>query len=173
MIIKIIGSLFIIISSSCVGFFMAQKNKYRIEELEELKKGISFYKGSVNSMGYTVEEAFYQASEKTKYGVSKIFKLAGDICSQKKASSVEEIWKYAVNRSFENTYFDKTDINTVYSFGLAAGFMGRQEQSENMDIIIKEIETIQKELRQKSASEVRMYPSMGVFTGLILSVVLF
>ena len=63
-------------------------------------------------------------------------------------------------------------METVYSFGVVPGFMDRQQQSEAADMVIKELEAIEREIEQKKEKEEKVFRSGGVLCGLLISILL-
>ncbi|MBR5467652.1 MAG: stage III sporulation protein AB [Firmicutes bacterium] len=171
--IKLIGVILITLSCGCTGYVLSQRQNYRFSDVEELKKGISFYKGCVNAMDFDVAQVFSETSKRLKGAVREIFVFSAEKTAQKTTGDINMIWKDSVDRVKEITFFDKNDMETVYSFGAVPGFMDRQQQSEAADMVIKELETIEKDIEQKKAKEENMFRSCGVLCGLLISILLF
>ena len=170
--IKLIGVLLITVSCGSAGFILSHRQRLRLSDIDELKKGISFYKGCVNAMGLDAAQGFYETSKRLKGAIGEIFAVSAEKTMQKTSDDINKIWRDAVDCIKEATFFEKSDIETVYSFGVVPGFMDRQQQSEATDMVIKELEAIEREIEQKKAKEEKVFRSGGVLCGLLISILL-
>lgn len=173
MIIKLIGSIMVVSSCAASGCIMSRKSRYRIEDIEEMKKAVSFYKGSVCAMGLSAGEAFRETALRIKGAVKSIFEDAAEQTEKREFSDIQQIWKNAVDKNVPSLFLNSEDMETLYSFGAIAGFMDRQQQRENAELIISELERIQKKAGEKCAREERLFPSAGALCGMLLCILLF
>jgi len=171
--LKLLGALLITLSSAAAGYGIIEFKRMRVKEIEEMKKAVSCYKGCVSAMGYGVQEAFFETSNRVSGAVKDMFITASEGAENKSAERVDEIWKSAVKKCFDNSFFSKEDLDTVNSFGIIPGFMDTKQQCETADIVISELGNKEELLRKKLQSEEKMFRSSGVLCGILLSILLF
>ncbi len=164
MILKILGGVFIMISSCVLGVYYSFKTEYRINDLFEISE-IEFNLSPL-------AEAMGNISFKAGIPVSKIFsefskKLGSD------GNSAFEVWKSVLKKEAVYTYFASEDIEAFISFGQSLGFLDRQQQHNNIKMAISYIENKIPELLEKSKSNKKMCRSLGVFGGAAVMVILF
>ncbi|WP_396276628.1 hypothetical protein [Haloimpatiens lingqiaonensis] len=95
--IKIIGSLIIIISSTYTGFYYGGEFKKRVEQLREFEKAVYLLK---NEMFYTytsLPDAFKSISFKAKGEVKKIFNRMWELLNNNKVEDVYEGFKISID----------------------------------------------------------------------------
>lgn len=173
MTVKLLGAVFILISCSAFGFALSQKEKYRLSDIEEFKRAVSFYTGCADLMGFSAEEALYKTAEKTNGAVGKMFRSAAEKAEKREYDSINEIWKKAVRENREFSFFEKEDLESVYSFGAVLGFMDSSEQKRNASVITDELTEREKSIRIKAEKNQKLIRSSVFLGGMLLCTLLF
>ena len=75
-ILKYFMLLLIFISSSLIGKFIAKKYTYRLEELEEIKNILNFFKSKIRFTYEPIPQIFNEIANKTKENIGNIFENA-------------------------------------------------------------------------------------------------
>ena len=75
-IIKYVMLLFVFISSSVIGRFIAKKYSYRLKELEEIKNILNIFKSQIRFTYEPIPEIFKEISCHTKANIGQIFENA-------------------------------------------------------------------------------------------------
>jgi len=172
MILKILGGVFIMISSGVLGVYYSFKTDYRINDLLEMKRALTMLISEIEFNLSPLAEAMENISSKTGVPIGKIFyefskKLGVD------GSSAFEVWKNVLREQAAFTYFASEDIEAFISFGQSLGFLDRQQQKNNINIAVSYIENKISELSEKSKSNKKMCRSLGIFGGAAVMVILF
>lgn len=173
MMLKIMGAVIITFTCGASGYALSQQSRFRLNDMEEMKKAVLFYKGCVNAMGLMASESFGETSKKVSGAVQKMFLSAWEQSEKKTADTVSEIWKKAVDENFSISFFGEEDREILYSFGAVPGFMDIKEQNETADMIISAIENICCEIREKTAKEEKLFRSCSILCGMLISILLF
>lgn len=172
MIFKIIGALLIICSTSTIGIYFSKLDKYRIEDLEELKKMFTILKNQISFSFMPLPEAFQQISLRIKEEIAEILKETSDLLERKEGESASQIWNSVWEKNKEKTYFSKEDMDMIFSFGKVLGYLDKQQQMNNIEIAVSYIEHTQHYLEKKAEKNSKIYRSMGILSGLLIAVVL-
>jgi len=171
--VKLFGAIIITFACSLAGYGLPKFSQLRLEDIGEMKKAVSFYKGYVEAMGCSAEEAFIETSGRVKGTVKEMFRYAAEKICEKRSASISEIWDETVDKYAETSFFSMEDLDTVKSFGVLPGFLDSRQQSETAEMIINELEKIEEHSRQKFYKEEKLYHSTGVLCGLFISILLF
>ena len=91
---------------------------------------------------------------------------------QRQGQSGEEIWRQSVLQWQNTTYLEKEDIDAMLCFGNSLGYLDIIQQKASIALFLEYIETTVENLQEKSKKQMKLYPSMGILTGLLLVVVL-
>ena len=110
-IIKYCMLFLVFILSALTGRYIAQKYRYRLEELEEIKNALNIFKSKIKFTCEPIPEIFGEISKNTNYNISKLFKQATENMKNDTASVA---WKTAVDEFSGNlNKEDKQAIKTL------------------------------------------------------------
>lgn len=174
MILKIIGSIFILTSSITVGLYYGNIVVYKIRDLLEFKKALAILKAEIEFSHSPLFEACKNISDKTKHPVSNIFlNFAELIYSEDKPSDdLGYLWEYCLMEQVKETYFDSSDIEQFISFGKTLGYLDKGMQINSILITTDYINSKVKILNETSSKNKKLYRSLGLICG-VLAVVVF
>lgn len=93
--IKYCMLFFVFISSALIGKYIAQKYKYRLEELEEIKNALNVFKSKIKFTYEPIPQIFEEISKNTTTNISKLFikakeKMEIETSSKAWEESIEE-----------------------------------------------------------------------------------
>ena len=101
----------VFILSVLIGRYIAQKYRYRLEELEEIKNALNIFKSKIKFTYEPIPEIFGEISKNTNYNISKLFKQARENMQNETASLA---WETAVDEFLGNiNKEDKQAIKTL------------------------------------------------------------
>lgn len=172
MIFKIIGALFIIGSTSTVGIYFSKLDKYRMEDLEQLKKAFTILKNQINFSFMPLPEALKQIALRVEGEISEILKEISELLEKKEGETAAQIWNDMWKKKKEKTYLSKEDIDVLFSFGKAVGYLDRQQQISNIEITISYIEQVKQQLEKRLEKNSKIYRTIGILSGLLIAIVL-
>ena len=90
--VKILGSMLIIISLGMIGFIKAEKLKKRYEEMLDFKKILVMLQGEIRYNNSAIAEAFLHVSKHFKGAYASILDEASGRTSDNSGESFEKIW---------------------------------------------------------------------------------
>ena len=172
MYLKIIGSMMIVVSTSLIGFYLANKEDFRIKDLLEAKKAFGILKSEIEFARTPLPEAFVYISERVEKPVAEIFGSIADKLSQKSTDSISSIWSETFAQEAKKTYFANEDIELFTSFGKTVGYLDVQMQRNTIEMIVNSIDAKIDTLKELSSKNKKMYQSLGVLGGILICVVL-
>lgn len=173
MIIKIIGAVIVFFSCTAAGLFFASRDKFRADELREMKRGLVLLKSEINYSSRPLYEAFISISEKLADVVSEIFEDAGRLLKSRKVSSVAEAWEKTLKDRKSRSFFRRDDIDTLEALGQTLGGEDKECQIMNIELTINYLDKKTDELMKKYSRDSRLFRSAGVLCGILIVVVLF
>ncbi|MEA4816468.1 MAG: stage III sporulation protein AB [Lachnospiraceae bacterium] len=172
MIIKILGSVLIICSTTLLGYIYSNIDKYRILELSELEKAMSVLKSQIEFVAMPLPQAFFETASRVKPPASDIFKAVSNKIERKEGQTIKDIWCEAILESTKNTYLTKEDKEELCALGLTLGYLDKIRQQRSIMLFEEYIKETKSALKAKSLVSSKLYMSMGVLSGLIIAVVL-
>lgn len=173
MLMKAVGAAIVFFSCTAAGIFLSMKDKFRADELKEMKRGLMLLKSEISYASKPLYEAMIEISEKTENTVSEIFEDSGRLLKSKKVSSAAEAWEKTIKDRRSRTYFKSEDIDIFAAFGKILGGSDKDCQLSNIDTVIDYIDMKAEELIRKNTKDSRLFKSAGVLCGILIVVVLF
>jgi len=172
MIIKILGSVLIISSTTVLGYIYANIDKYRLLELSELEKAMSILKSQIEFAAMPLPQAFFETAARVKPPASDVFKVLSSKAELKEGHTMKDIWCEAVLKSTKDTYLTNEDKEEFCALGLTLGYLDKTRQQRSIMLFEEYIKETKSALKARSVISSKLYMSMGVLSGLIIAVVL-
>lgn len=172
MILKIIGSIFIIGASSVLGFYYAGKETFRINDLSEMKRAMLILISEIEYSMNTLPEAVKNISSKINKPVSYFFDYFYNRLSERGINSIDEIWSESIDTNKNKTYFDSEDIECFKSFGSTLGYLDKNMQINNINMVIEYIDYKIEFINNSVQKNKKMYQSLGLLGGMLITIIL-
>lgn len=171
--IKVVGATIIITGTALIGFLMDKFEVYRMNDLQNLKRALVFLKGEIDYMITSLPVAMEQVGSKIELGIGKIFTYAGESMKRKSGFSAEQLWEEAVELNCNHTYLSKGDKKNLLLLGSALGYLDKEMQKRNIDLLIIYLEDEIKKLVLHHQKNGRLYKSLGFLGGLLIVILLY
>lgn len=172
MIIKIAGAVLIVMATGLMGYYFSLRDKFRLEELEEMKKAMTLFSGEITFCAYPLPEMFTIISGHTKGVVSELFGIVSAGLEQKAGESAAYIWEKGLKEILNRASFNFDDFEAFSAFGRTLGFSDRGQQINNTKLTLDYISSAQSNLREKYAKDAKLFRSGGILAGIMISLIL-
>lgn len=172
MLFKLIGAIFVIGSCSVSGYYFSMADKFRIEELRDMKRAMTILKGEIDFSSSPLSEAFREAGQRVGGTTSELMEEFSECLAKRKGESASQMWSETLEKKRKNSYFGKEDIDAFLSFGRALGYLDREQQCSQIDLVVSYLNQTEETLLEKSAKTAKLYRSMGVLIGTLVTLVL-
>ena len=116
--LRILGSILILGASLWFGISLALKEKYRLEELEELERGLLYLQGQIQYLSAPLAEALENVGWRTDGQVGRIFQQAAGKMAERQAETAEQVWQEVWKTEAVHTFFTGEDLDAVLLFGI-------------------------------------------------------
>ena len=171
---KVTGAACIFAACAGMGFGKGMEYKKRIEELLLLKKWMLMLRGEIRYAQSPLPEAFSRIGERIGhvYGMF-LGRLASSLESQS-GQSFQELWERELDEvmSQQRHYLSREDIRQLKALGGQLGYLDREMQMSSIDFFVEQLETQIDRLEQEKARRCRVYHCLGIFTGVMLNLIL-
>lgn len=172
MLLKIVGAIFIIFSTSAAGWYFSMRDKYRIEDLREMRRALTILKGEMTYSTIPIGESFLEIAKRISGSVSELMEEMGAAFSKKEGCRAEEIWNQVLQNFYGKTYFDKEDIEMLVSFGKILSYPDGEQQKNHIDLTINYLNNMEGTLEARHQKNAKVYRSMGALFGALLAVIM-
>lgn len=186
MVIKILGSIIVIFSTTIFTMSFYYKDKFRKEDFTFLERILRLVKHEIICFGLPLEEVFKSVSNDCNYReneisssknihkntVEKVFSMMSEKLEKREENSAENIWCMCWEYYENDCYFSKVDIDEIMAFGKVINNITSKNQGDNLEYIFNYINEQKDIIDKRLDKNGRFYYSLGILSGM-LCVVMF
>ena len=171
-ILKIIGCILVIASSTGIGFFFSTEMKNRIGDLKELRKLIGLLKGDIRYANTPLPEAISVIARRYKGCYHSFFQKTSTQLQELSGQTFSQIWKAAVDKELLDTSLSKKDKAQLISFGENLGYLDKDMQMNTFELYLAQLEDEIAELSKTVKERAYLYNSLGIMAGVFITIIM-
>lgn len=169
---KIVGCILVILSSTGIGFFFSNEIKCRIEDMKELRKLIVLLRGDIRYANTPLPEAINAIARREVGRFQKFLSGVSEKLNELSGSTFSEIWKSAVEKDLTDTSLTKKDKLHLIQFGDNLGYLDKEMQMNTLDLFITQMEDEIKELSKTVKEKSYLFNSLGIMAGIFITIIM-
>jgi len=170
--IKILGILLILISSTVVGFMYGEGMKKRVKELNELLRGVYILKNEINYMHSLLPEALMKVSEKCTGTIKKIFVDASKILLSNEEVDVYTSFKKSIDINKSNINLTKEDLSIFLDLSKSLGELDVDGHNDIFSLVTENLNKAIIGAESNLEKSIKMYRYLGFSFGAMIAIVL-
>lgn len=171
-IVKVVGCILIIFSSTLMGFYCSSELRSRINDLKELRKIIMLLRGDIRYGNTPLPEAI-NAIARRHNGNFKVFLIkVSERLSERSGNTFSQIWAEAVEKELCTTSMNKRDKSQLIQFGDHLGYLDKEMQLNTLDMFLAQLDDEIQELSKTAKEKTYLYNSLGIMAGIFISIIL-
>lgn len=171
--IKLLGSVFIIISSTMIGIEYSRKYSKRLNNLKYLQNCIQMLETEIVYSSNQLPDALESIYIKGNAKVSFLFNNIKEYLIENKDKSLFESFKHNIEKSKDKLYLDSDDVEILLSLGRILGTSDAVDQQKHFKTAIMNLEVNQRDAKEKKDKNEKMYRSLGVLFGVAVVIILY
>lgn len=164
--LKIIGSVIIILTCAGLGFEKADEELQHLKQLEELKKLFVLIRSEISYSKAPFGKVFQKISKNAEDVFGDWMQMLADQLEERKNGTFQEVWEQAIEEYLEKSRLTKQELAELKQIGNSLGYL------ETWDLYLEQLEITIRQTRKETASKQKLYRSMGVMGGLFLVIIL-
>ena len=164
--LKIIGSIFIITATTCIGFSKSNEMQCYLHELEELKKLFCLLQSELQYTHAPFAEVFSKISTKTSTSYREWLSNLSQRLMNKTRGSFWEIWCLSITEDMKEANLKEEELEELKNVGK------NMEYIESLELYIEQLEYRIKNTREAYRSKRKLCQSMGIMGGIFLVILL-
>ena len=172
MIARIIGTFFVMAGSVGIGIYYAAKESFRVKDLLEFKKALLILASEIEYMRSTLSVACANIAKRTSLGVGTLFENFSRLLAEGEGETAYQLWCEALAEGKERIFLAPEDMTIIEDFGKTLGYLDKQMQQSAITFAVQYIDEKAAALQSRADKNKRMYHSLGVIGGLLITVVL-
>lgn len=159
-------------SSTVIGLLKAEELNERVKLLQELKKMLLHLQGELRFHRAELSEAFENVAEKVEEPYKRFLKVMADELSEGNADGFEGAWKRHSGKLLQTEGFRKEDGQLLELLGGSLGYLDLTMQTEHLNLVMLRTEEVIEEARKLQESRGKLYQTMGVTAGALLTLLI-
>lgn len=171
-IMKIIGCILVIASSTGMGFFFSNEMKCRIDDLRELRKLIGLLRGDIRYANTPLPEAISSITRRHSGNYDTFFGFISSKLRELSGHTFSEIWKEGVEKQLADTSLSKKDKLHMIQFGENLGYLDKDMQMNTIDQYISQLEDEIKELSKTVKEKAYLCNTLGIMAGIFIIIIM-
>lgn len=171
-IMKIIGCILVIASSTGMGFFFSSEMRCRIDDLKELRKLIGLLRGDIRYASTPLPEAISSIHRRHSGRFDNFFQYISIRLQELSGLTFSDIWKSATEKELSNTSLTKKDKLNLIHFGENLGYLDKDMQMNTLDLYLSQLEEEIVDLSKSVREKTYLYNSLGIMAGVFITIIM-
>lgn len=167
---RLLSCVLIFISCSSLGFLKASSYKARTKELENILELVRLLNMEIVYKRDSLAKTFENVSHIKVCWFSEVLKSCSDMMKQQ--NTMEYSWKYALEENIKDCPLNGSDIGILRDMSMGLGKSDIKGQKNLMKPAVIRIETNLKDAKDQELKQSKMYRSLGIAAGTVISVIL-
>lgn len=172
MYIKIIGGLFLMSSATAIGFLKAEELRERVKRLQELKRMMLLLQGELRFHRAELSEAFENVSERMEAPWEDFLKEVSGRLKQRETGGFEHVWIECAKVLLRSEGFIKEDFQLLELLGSGLGYLDLTMQTETLNLTMIRTDEAIEQAKKQQDSKGKLYQTMGVTVGALLTLLI-
>lgn len=172
MYLKIIGSLFLMISAAAIGFLKAEELQERVKRLQELKRMMILLQGELRFHRAGLSEAFESVAERVEEPFRGFLNETAQRLEQREMGGFDSVWQETAKKLLWKEGFLKEDVQLLELLRSSLGYLDLKMQTETLNLAILQTEDAIKLAKEQQESRGKLYQTMGVTVGALLTLLI-
>ncbi|NLL04529.1 MAG: stage III sporulation protein AB [Clostridiaceae bacterium] len=171
MLLKIVGSLIVLVSCSLLGYSHAKTYAKRPEELKVFQTLLQIFENEISFLSNILEEAFLKVCSCTDSSVGIFFEAT--VKNLEEGFCACEAWTKAVEENITKTNLNTEDRSIIISFGKMLGSSDLEGQIKNIRLTVSQLKIQEQKAEELKDKNESMFKNLGVLGGLAIIILLF
>lgn len=172
MILKIIGSMIVLVSSAFLGYVLSRDCSRRPAELRELQGLLQIFENEISYLSNLITDAFEKIYRTSESSVRIFFESTVQNLLKDSSLNASQAWEKAVKENVRKTSLNKEDEEILVSFGKILGNSDIEGQIKNIRLTLNHLRLQEQKAEEERARNEMMFKRLGILGGLAIVVIL-
>lgn len=168
---KIFGMVLVLFSCSGIGIMYGYLYKKRVEELEELKSGISFLKNEIFFSLMPLPEAFEIVGSRMNGAIKRLFTEMHELLKNNHYKPLDQLNENSIKKMLSESCLNGKDKNSVFTMIKSMGSLDKDSQMNHLEIYIKYFENQIEKARREEEKNNKLFKTLGILSGIFIIVI--
>lgn len=169
--LKLIGSLMVIASSSILGYSISKEYSKRTSQLRELQVLMQIFENEINFLSSVLVNAFENIYNMSRSEVREFFIGTIKNLEHNCGIGANKAWTKSVEDNVKNTSLNKEDKEILLQFGSILGSTDKDGQINNIRHLIGQLKIQEQKSEEMRKKNETMYRKLGLLGGIAIVIV--
>lgn len=171
--LKLLGAVFIIISSTLAGFYISRSYSDRTKQLRILQLGLQMLETEIVYGSVPLYLAMEKIGRRLKGIIGEIFLSMSKNLNELDGLSAFECWLEAIEMHYRKTSLKKQDKEILIHFGQTLGISDKEDQMKHIKLALQNLKTEENLAREEQKSYEKLSKSLGILVGLLIVILMY
>jgi len=171
--LKIIGGVLICTSLGLGGVIKAICEEQKLEVLNEYEKSLNLLKGEIKFSISSLPEAIYSVAKRTSGPVSEFYNSISEEIMRQPDIVINKIWERETINILKEPLQDNSLIELINELGSQLGHLDVEMQERSIELNLSRLQELQAKVREDIIKKSKLYKTMGIALGVLITIVLF
>ncbi len=169
--LKIVGSMLVIFGCAAMGFYMVERMKKHIGELEQVKKQLMFMEGEIRVGFRPVKDIFAQLEQRTAGNWKAFYAFVQRNIEKDTQKSLDSIWREAIRETLKNSLLNQNEKRAWQELGENLGYLDKEMQIALLHICEEHFEEYRLQAEEHMKGNAKIYQTLGIMGGIFLTII--
>lgn len=166
---KAAGICLILSGCAGIGIYYRIREGIRCRNLMELQRAVQILEGEIAAMHTPLPDAMRHVAARVHGAVSELF-LAAAVGMENKRAQLGMIWQREMEKTISDMQLRREDRQELSGFGDTLGYLDVSMQLQCIALYKKRLDEGIGEMQREKNRKGRIYPVLGLATGIFLCV---
>lgn len=159
--LKLIGSVMIILGGGFAGMIMARDYVRRPRELRAVQAVLQMLETEITYTATPLVEALERVARRADPGLRSLFLTAAAELRSMSGCTAREAWNAALGKYYPASALNENDLRILQNLGNALGVSDRLDQSKHFRLALEQLKLETSRAEGEAAKNVRMWNCLG------------
>jgi stage III sporulation protein AB len=170
--LKVIGSILILLGTTLAGFICGERLKKRVQQLNEIERSVIQLQSEITYVYTPLPEAFIKVAEKSKQPINHIFKNVSQDLIGNRVENVYEAFNGALYKNKDKLYLNNEDIEIILDLTKSLGESDIDGQNNIFSLTLSNLKKQIKIAEMLKNKNLKMYRYLGFTIGAMMVIIL-
>lgn len=160
-----------IFGCAAMGFYMVERMKKHIVELEQIKKQLMFMEGEIRVGFRPVKDIFAQLEQRTEGNWKAFYAFVQRNIEKDTQKSLDSIWREAIRETLKNSLLNKNEKRAWQELGENLGYLDKEMQIALLHICEEHFEEYRLQAEEHMKGNAKIYQTLGIMGGIFLTII--
>lgn len=170
--LKLVGASLIIISTTLIGFYFAQKLSDRTKQIRALQMSMQVLETEIVYASTPLLDAFKKMNSVGNEIVIQFFKRIAYYLENLDGETTSTCWRKALQDMEPKLALKKDEVEWIRHFGQVVGISDSEDQQKHLRILMTNLQKAEKVAEEEQGKYEKMYRTLGLLSGLVIVILL-